>query len=64
MPNMSYCRFQNTAGDFSECVDAIGEYNDLSGDEQRAADRLYTMAKEYVESYEEQTGVEDDDDDN
>ncbi len=32
MGNMSYCRFENTARDLQDCLDAIenGEINDLS----------------------------------
>jgi hypothetical protein len=46
MSNMSYCRFQNTAKDLSDCQDALEEMvNDpdaatLSDDELRAAKEL------------------------
>ena len=36
MANMSYCRFENTARDLRDCVQAIenGETNDLHRDEK------------------------------
>lgn len=41
MSNMSYCRFQNTYGDAAECLDALEQQKELSGDE-------YNAAPEYV----------------
>lgn len=37
MSNMSYCRFQNTYGDAAECLDALEQQKELSGDEYNAA---------------------------
>ena len=36
MSNMSYCRFQNTYGDAAECLDALEQQKELSGDEYNA----------------------------
>lgn len=49
MSNMSYCRFQNTRTDFSDCKDAIeglvnGEEASLSHEELRAAKALAVEA--------------------
>ena len=60
--NMSYCRFQNTANDLSDCVDALNE-NDineenehgekLSEKEFRSAKRLIELAREIADLYED-----------
>ena len=51
---MSYCMFQNTEGDFSDCLDALTSdgLDSLSSDEKRAAKSLYRLAKQYVDEYE------------
>ena len=56
MGNMSYCRFENTARDLADCVQAInnGEVYDLSSDyEVHGLKRLLSLAKDVVanESY-------------
>lgn len=56
MGNMSYCRFENTAKDLADCVQAInnGEVYDLSSDyEAHGLKRLLSLAKDVVanESY-------------
>ena len=42
MSNLSYCRFQNTVSDLSDCADALEEIDgnlaELSRDEARARD--------------------------
>ena len=48
MPSMSYCRFQNTLPDFSECVDTV--HDDLSEAESRARKRLILQAAAMLES--------------
>ena len=53
MANMSYCRFQNTLGDFEDCVDAIDNAKELSLDEQRAAFWLIKRARELAEQFED-----------
>ena len=50
MPNMSYCRFENTARDMADCLHAIeyGETEDLSTYEQDALEDFLNLAKEIV----------------
>lgn len=51
MSNMSYCRFENTARDLQDCLDAIenGEINDLSsGYEVDALEELLDLCKSVV----------------
>lgn len=52
---MSYCRFQNTAADFDDCLEVIENASnlekELSPEEYRAAKQLYEMAKRYVDFF-------------
>ena len=51
MGNMSYCRFENTARDLQDCLDAIenGEINDLSSQyEVDALDELLEICTNIV----------------
>ena len=51
MPNMSYCRFENTSTDLDDCVDAINSgalHDDLSEYERRGVKRILNLAKEIV----------------
>lgn len=51
MSNMSYCRFENTAADLEDCLDAIrnGEINDLSSQyEVDALEELLELCKNIV----------------
>lgn len=50
MPNMSYCRFQNTKGDLRDCVQHFWDIS--SKDEAYARKRLVQYAKEIVSLYE------------
>tara|TARA_B110001450_G_scaffold96194_1_gene91294 strand:- start:1007 stop:1210 length:204 start_codon:yes stop_codon:yes gene_type:complete len=51
MGNMSYCRFENTAADLRDCLDAIhrGEINDLSSYEISGLAAIMQIANELVE---------------
>lgn len=54
MSNMSYCRFQNTRGDFRDCDEALeelieGSGDALSNDELEAAKSLAKRATEMIE---------------
>ena len=52
MSNMSYCRFQNTAKDLKDCVNAIqdNEIYDLSSDhEVDGLEKLLELSKEIVQ---------------
>lgn len=65
MSNMSYCRFRNTLHDFDDCVDAVGNaesINDFSKPERDAAERMYELAINYVEWF-EQLKIESGDED-
>ena len=57
MGNMSYCRFENTAADLRDCVDAIqrGEANDLSNFEISGLTNIMDMAHELIEIEDEFT---------
>lgn len=55
MPNMSYCRFQNTLTDLQDCMDELyeidGDLSELSSAEKRAARYLIELCNEIVVSY-------------
>ena len=55
MSNMSYCRFQNTNMDLSDCAEAINneEIINLSQAEQRAFLDLIAKCKEIAEQFED-----------
>ena len=46
MPNMSYCRFQNTVSDLGDCLDHLTD--DVSVEEHEARQRLIEIAREIV----------------
>ena len=50
---MSYCRFENTAGDLGDCIDAIRDWEeeckDLNSYEMKALKDLLEQAREIVE---------------
>jgi len=52
MPNMSYCRFENTVNDMNDCLNAIEdrEVNDLSDYELRALKDFLELGKAIVEN--------------
>ena len=52
MPNMSYCRFENTVNDINDCLNAIEdrEVNDLSDYELRALKEFLELGKAIVEN--------------
>ena len=50
---MSYCRFENTFGDLSECVGALEEREELSNSEQIYAKLMREMCEEYINAYDE-----------
>lgn len=58
MANMSYCRFRNTSGDLTDCLDTIREGDStLSESEARAGLRMFqeflTFCRDYdiIDSY-------------
>lgn len=48
MPNMSYCRFENTVHDMQDCIYAIedGDTSELSSSEVRALEEFLDLARE------------------
>ena len=48
MPNMSYCRFENTVHDMQDCIYAIeeGDTSELSISEVRALEEFLDLARE------------------
>jgi hypothetical protein len=62
MPNMSYCRFENTYKDLLDCFRALrdlDELNDLSDSEKSYAERLIKLCEEIFN--ENQDKLEDED---
>ena len=56
MPNMSYCRFQNTYQDMVDCHEAmmdVNELRDLSRDELRALKNMLELVSEMAEDLDE-----------
>ena len=51
MPNMSYCRFENTVKDMNDCLNAIEdrEVNDLSDYELRALKEFLELGQVIVD---------------
>jgi len=50
MPNMSYCRFQNTLGDLEDCYENI-DRNDMSNEELQARLRLIKLCVDIADDY-------------
>lgn len=48
MPNMSYCRWQNTASDLQDCLNHLGA--NLDGAEKNTRDRILRIAQEMIEA--------------
>ena len=55
MPNMSYCRFENTVSDLWDCYDNMDSDN-LSEREAKARKRLIQLACDIAESYGDEVG--------
>jgi ElaB/YqjD/DUF883 family membrane-anchored ribosome-binding protein len=53
MPNLSYCRFQNTADDLADCRDHIDDEH-LSAKEDRARTRLITLCREIAALFDDE----------
>ncbi len=53
MSNMSYCRFENTAGDLGDCIEAIHDWEDeckdLNSYEMNGLKDLLICAREIME---------------
>jgi len=59
MPNMSYCRFENTSMDLNDCLNALEKRNISSDSEKRKAKKLlvniceFLIAEEIIEEYDQ-----------
>lgn len=53
MPNMSYCRFQNTLEDLRDCQEHIID-RDLSPEEKKARERLIKLCKDIASDFEDE----------
>jgi len=58
MPSMSYCVFENTSGDLSQCLHKMSDARDIDDldmneYEQRAFRDLYKQCQEYIARYRE-----------
>lgn len=57
MPNMSYCRFQNTLSDLRNCQEALddgsAEDEDLSEEERRAKATLIKVCGDIAANYDD-----------
>jgi len=49
MPNMMYCRFENTYNDLKECLQALEYEEELSESEQKYKDKLCSTISEYFD---------------
>lgn len=58
MPNMSYCRFQNTANDLRDCLENIYDVDCMSDSESRARERLIELCVDIIEEVGHEIGVE------
>ena len=59
MPNMSYCRFENTTKDMRDCINAIEdqETDELSNYEVRALSSFLDLAREIINLEPEIEGI-------
>ncbi len=55
MSNKSYCRFENTSKDLSDCLYAIenGEHTDLGRHEKDGLERILSLCTEILEMKDE-----------
>lgn len=65
MANMSYCRFQNTHVGLQDCIDGLTDdgIDSLSPEELRAAKQMYELCQEFIDQWEEQNDIDEDDPD-
>ncbi len=62
MPNMSYCRYENTSVDMQDVVDTLFDTDvdvDLSKSELRGLDTILELAKDIVEMEDKITNILD-----
>lgn len=58
MPNMSYCRFENTYRDLVDCETALSDGGKLSDQEAGYAFRLVKLCQMIVEQFDDMTDEE------
>ena len=61
MANMSYCRFENTLGDFRDCLRALREEGIQGIDsqsERECAESLFFAAQKFVTAYQQSLAIE------
>ena len=52
MPNMSYCRYENTSHDMQDVVDTLFDTDvdvDLSGSERRGLENILDLARDIID---------------
>ena len=62
MPNMSYCRYENTSYDLQDVVDALSDYDvdeKLSTGELRGLNTILELAKDIVDMEDEINNILD-----
>jgi hypothetical protein len=66
MPNMSYCRFENTLHDLRDCYNALrdGAKDDeeMLPEERKAMERLIRLSGDIYHEYEDYPTCQDDED--
>lgn len=63
MPNMSYCRFQNTLQDLIDCNNNLNEMGDLETAKEKLSPVEYRALLSIIELSEDFCNFKDDDDD-
>jgi hypothetical protein len=58
MPNMSYCKFENTYGDLADCYDDIWN-KDLSDTEKKYRKLLIQMCREISDEFPEELDTDE-----
>lgn len=64
MPNMSYCRFQNTSNDLRDCVESLSEaldegksldefFEEIGKSEQFSLQYMRSLMDKFIEFYDE-----------
>lgn len=60
MPNMSYCKFQNTLNDMTDCNESLtdfiendGDLSEVSEEEREAMEKMHYLVNEMKLAFEE-----------
>jgi hypothetical protein len=60
MPNMSYCRYENTSHDMQDVVDTLWDSNvdeDLSSSERRGLETILELARDIIDMEDKITNI-------